>query len=160
VPPHRPGQFVTVRLADGRSAMLTRSYSISAYGNGRSLRISVKREGRASAVVHEKLQVGDELEVGAPRGSLVLEPDRDSPLVLASAGIGATPLLAMLGALAEQRSHRPVTWVHVARCGAEHALLTRSASYSPGCRRPPHACCTPSQRRRTNPASTSIRQGV
>jgi ferredoxin-NADP reductase len=119
---HRPGQFVTVRLADGQGATLTRSYSISAHGNQRSLRISVKREGRASALVHEKVEVGDELEVGAPRGSFVLEPDQDGPVVLISAGIGVTPVLAILAALAEQRSRRPLTWVHVARCGAEHAF--------------------------------------
>jgi ferredoxin-NADP reductase/MOSC domain-containing protein YiiM len=122
LPPHRPGQFVTLRLADGRGATLTRSYSISALGNQRSLRISVKREGRASALMHEKLKVGDELEIGAPRGSFVLEPDRDGPVVLISAGIGVTPVLAILAALAEQRSRRPVAWVHVARCGAEHAF--------------------------------------
>ena len=121
-PPHRPGQFVTLRLADGQGATLTRSYSISAHGNERSLRISVKREGRASAIVHEKVKVGDELEVGAPRGSFVLERDGAGAVVLISAGIGVTPMLAMLGALAEQRSRRPVTWVHVARCGAEHAF--------------------------------------
>lgn len=122
VPSHRPGQFLTLRLIDGNGAMLTRSYSISAYGKKRPLRISVKREGRASTVVHEMLKVGDELEVGAPRGSFVLEPDGDGAVVFISAGIGVTPVLAMLGALAERRSRRPVAWVHVARCGAEHAF--------------------------------------
>jgi ferredoxin-NADP reductase len=121
-PPHRPGQFVSLRLADGQGTRLTRSYSISAHANGRTLRISVKREGRASAVVHDTLKVGNEVEIGAPRGSFVLEPDDDDPVVLISAGIGVTPVLAMLGGLAEQRTPRPVTWVHVARSGAEHAF--------------------------------------
>jgi ferredoxin-NADP reductase/MOSC domain-containing protein YiiM len=122
VPPHRPGQFVTVRLADGRGATLTRSYSISSHNTEGLLRISVKREGRASAIVHRVLQAGDVFEVGAPRGSFVLEPDGSSPVVLISAGIGVTPVLAMLAALAERRSPRPVTWIHVARNGAQHAF--------------------------------------
>jgi ferredoxin-NADP reductase len=122
VPPHRPGQFVTVRLADGRGATLTRSYSISSHNAEGQFRISVKREGRASAIVHQVLQAGDVLEVGAPRGSFVLEPDGSGPVVLISAGIGVTPVLAMLAALAEQRSPRPVTWIHVARNGAQHAF--------------------------------------
>jgi ferredoxin-NADP reductase/MOSC domain-containing protein YiiM len=125
-PSHRPGQFLTLRLADGDGAILTRSYSISTYGNARPLRISVKREGRASTIVHESLKVGDELEVGAPRGSFVLEPDGDGAVVLISAGIGVTPVLAMLGALADRRSRRPTSWIHVARCGAEHAFANEA----------------------------------
>ncbi|MFI7068154.1 MOSC domain-containing protein [Kribbella sp. NPDC050124] len=121
-PPHRPGQFITLRLADGLAAALTRSYSLSAHGNGRSLRISVKRSGRTSAIVHEMLKAGDVVELGAPRGSFVLEPGGVGAVVLISAGIGVTPVLAMLGALAERHSPRPVAWIHVARCGAEHAF--------------------------------------
>jgi ferredoxin-NADP reductase/MOSC domain-containing protein YiiM len=122
VPPHRPGQFVTVRLADRRGAMLTRSYSISSHNADGRLRISVKHEGRASAIVHQVLQAGDVLEVGAPRGSFVLEPDGDGPVAFISAGIGVTPVLAMLAALAEQVSRREVTWVHIARNSAQHSF--------------------------------------
>ncbi|HEU4541322.1 MAG TPA: MOSC and FAD-binding oxidoreductase domain-containing protein [Jiangellaceae bacterium] len=126
VPPHRPGQFVTVRLADGQGAIFTRSYSISSHGDEKHLRISVKREGRASAIVHQVLEVGDLLEVGAPRGSFVLEPEGADPVALISAGIGVTPVLAMLTSLAEQRSRRPVTWVHVARNGARHSFAVEA----------------------------------
>jgi ferredoxin-NADP reductase/MOSC domain-containing protein YiiM len=122
VPAYRPGQFVTLRLTDVHGTALMRSYSISADGSRRPIRISVKRAGRASAIVHEGLNVGDKVQVGAPRGSFVLEPDGDSAVALISAGIGVTPVLAMLDALAERHSTRPVAWVHVARCGAEHAF--------------------------------------
>jgi len=126
-PSYRPGQFLTVRIADGQGATLTRSYSISAYGTERALRISVKRDGRASAILHRTLKVGDKLEVGAPRGSFVLESDSDGVgVVLISAGIGVTPVLAMLGALAQKRSRRSVTWVHVARFGAAHAFAAEA----------------------------------
>ncbi|HEU4945551.1 MAG TPA: MOSC and FAD-binding oxidoreductase domain-containing protein [Kribbella sp.] len=140
VPAYRPGQFVILRLTDGQGATLTRSYSISGYREERSLRVSVKRDGRASTIVHDRIKVGDQLEVGAPRGSFVLEPaGQDGTVVLISAGIGVTPVLAMLGALAERRSRRAVTWIHVARRGAEHAfahearemiaMLPRATSY-------------------------------
>jgi ferredoxin-NADP reductase/MOSC domain-containing protein YiiM len=122
VPPRRPGQFVTVRLPDQQGAMLTRSYSISSHGDESHLRISVKLEGRASAIVHQVLQVGDVLEIGAARGSFVLEPDGDGPVTFISAGIGVTPVLAMLAALAKQRSRRQVTWVHVARNSTQHSF--------------------------------------
>jgi ferredoxin-NADP reductase/MOSC domain-containing protein YiiM len=121
-PPHRPGQFVIVRLADQHGATLTRSYSISSHGHEDQFRISVKLEGRASALVHRELRVGDVLEVGAPRGSFVLDPDGDGPVSFISAGIGVTPVLAMLAAVAEQCSRREVTWVHVARNRAQHAF--------------------------------------
>lgn len=119
---HRPGQFVPVRLAaggDGGGGALVRSYSLSAPGDGAVLRISVKREGRASTRVHDEVRAGDVLELGAPRGTFVLGPG-DGPVVLVSAGVGATPVLAMLGALARERSPRQVTWIHVARSSAEH----------------------------------------
>ncbi|HSD81738.1 MAG TPA: MOSC and FAD-binding oxidoreductase domain-containing protein [Solirubrobacteraceae bacterium] len=114
---HEPGQFVTLRVGDA-----TRSYSLSAPADGRRLRVSVKREGRASSLLHDRVGAGDVVEVGAPRGDFVLDLTAQAPVVLISAGIGVTPLLAMLAGLAGAGSARPVTWVHVARCGAEHAL--------------------------------------
>ncbi len=75
VPPHQAGQFVTVRLDDpAGGAPVVRSYSLSAAPDGRRLRISVKRDGVASAIVHERVAVGDSLELGAPRGAFVLDP--------------------------------------------------------------------------------------
>jgi ferredoxin-NADP reductase len=80
------------------------------------------RSGQASTIVHDRIGAGAVVEVGAPRGDFVLDVAGDRPVVFISAGIGVTPLLAMLAALAESGSQRPVTWVHVARSGAEHAL--------------------------------------
>ncbi|MGZ6642749.1 MAG: MOSC domain-containing protein [Solirubrobacteraceae bacterium] len=121
LPAHRPGQFVSVRLPGADGAALVRSYSLSAAADGRRLRISVKREGRASALVHA-LAPGDVVDVAAPRGAFTIDVAGERPVLLASAGIGVTPLLAMLGALAKAGSRRPVTWVHVARSGRCHAL--------------------------------------
>ena len=116
--PHRPGQFTAVRLPDGD----VRSYSLSAPGDGRRLRISVKRDGRVSSFLHDHVAAGATLELAAPRGTFVLDASDRTPAVFVSAGIGVTPVLAMLAALAEADDRRPVTWIHVARSSAEHAF--------------------------------------
>jgi ferredoxin-NADP reductase/MOSC domain-containing protein YiiM/ferredoxin len=119
--PGLPGQFLTVRLRAGRAAPLLRTYSLSGAPDGRSYRISVKREphGAASRYLHTRLRVGDVIEAGAPRGSFVLRGGT-CPVVLISAGVGATPVLAMLHVLAAERSERQVWWLHGARNAAEH----------------------------------------
>ena len=98
-----------------------RSYSLSGEPSARCYRISVKREphGVASAYIDEKAQIGDVLEISAPRGNFTLPPG-DAPVVLLSAGVGATPVLAMLHALAAEASQREVWWLYGARSGREH----------------------------------------
>jgi ferredoxin-NADP reductase/MOSC domain-containing protein YiiM len=122
VGPARPGQFLTVRLRpDPTGAPLLRTYSLSGAPNSESYRISVKREphGAASGYLHTRLGVGDVIEAGAPRGSFVLRPG-ERPVLLISAGVGATPVLAMLHVLAGERSGREVWWLQGARNSAEH----------------------------------------
>ena len=106
---------------DADAPPLIRSYSLSDLPGERGYRISVKREGEASRYLHEHVKVGDLLDVAAPRGSFVLR-DGTRPVVLLSAGVGATPVLAMLHALAREHSTRPVWWVHGARNRDEHAF--------------------------------------
>src|SRR5580698_4355359 len=117
-----PGQYVVVRLkptADGPE--LFRSYSLSGALSAERYRISVKIEpdGAAGNYLHEHLRVGDRLDVSSPRGSFILQPG-ERPVVLLSAGIGATPVLAMLQALAAARSTRQVMWLQTARDGQHH----------------------------------------
>ena len=117
-----PGQFVVVQLGLASGAPpLMRSYSLSGEPGAGRYRISVKREpkGLASAYIDEKLQIGDVLEMSAPRGEFTLRPG-DGPVVLLSAGVGATPLIAMLHALATEASGREVWWLYGARDGREH----------------------------------------
>jgi ferredoxin-NADP reductase/MOSC domain-containing protein YiiM len=118
-----PGQFLALRLAppDEHAAVL-RSYSLAAPADERCFRIAVKREagGLASGFLHDRVAVGDVVAVGAPRGDFTLDLDDSRPVVLLSAGVGVTPVLAMLGALARLASTRAVWWVHGARNGAEH----------------------------------------
>src|SRR3989441_4480517 len=97
-----PGQYVVLRLQrTAGGAPLFRSYSLSGPVSTERYRISVKIEpnGVAGTYLREHVQVGDVLDVSSPRGSFILQAG-ERPVVLLSAGIGATPVLAMLHALA------------------------------------------------------------
>ena len=129
LPAFAPGQFLTLKLEPpGGSTALLRSYSLAAPADDRRYRIAVKREvgGRASGFLHDGIGVGDVVQVGAPRGAFTLDVDGTGPVALLSAGVGVTPVLAMLGALARARSARAVWWVHGARSGAEHAFAAEA----------------------------------
>jgi ferredoxin-NADP reductase/MOSC domain-containing protein YiiM len=117
-----PGQFVVVRMSPQRNEPpLLRSYSLSGPPGPERYRLGIKKEsqGVASHYLSTQVRVGDILEVSAPRGSFVLQSG-DRPIVLISAGIGVTPVLAMLHALAAGSSSRQVWWFHGARNGNEH----------------------------------------
>jgi len=118
-----PGQYVVLRLKPGEGATLFRSYSLSGPVSRERYRVSVKMEagGAAGTYLREHVRVGDRLEVSSPRGNFVLGAG-EGPIVLLSAGIGATPVLAMLHALAEVQSKRQVFWLHAARDGKHHAF--------------------------------------
>jgi ferredoxin-NADP reductase/MOSC domain-containing protein YiiM len=130
VPPALPGQFLTLRLpATAGAASLLRSYSLSGPPAAESYRISVKREphGAGSGFIHDRLRAGDLLEAAAPRGTFLLRPGT-GPVLLISAGVGATPVLAMLHALAAARSGRDIWWLHGARSRAEEPFAAESRS--------------------------------
>jgi ferredoxin-NADP reductase/MOSC domain-containing protein YiiM len=123
-----PGQFVVLRLRPNPDAPpLLRSYSLSDAPSADHYRIGIKRElnGLASAYVHSHVRVGDVLDVSAPRGSFTLQPG-ERPIVLLSAGVGATPVLAMLHALAAAGSPRQVWWLYGARNRDEHPFAQES----------------------------------
>jgi len=130
VPPALPGQFLTLRLPVSPGAQpLLRSYSLSGAPGAGSYRISVKREphGAGSQFIHTRIRAGDRLEVAAPRGTFVLRPG-ETPVLLISAGVGATPVMAMLHALAAARSGRDIWWLHGARSRAEEPFAAESRS--------------------------------
>lgn len=123
LPEARPGQYLSLRLAVGEAAPTVRSYSLSAVPTAGTYRISVKHEphGQVSSYLHGTLRPGDRVDIASPRGTFVLE-EGSRPVVLASAGIGATPVLAMLHRLAAARDPRPVWWIHTAHDRAHHAF--------------------------------------
>ena len=121
-----PGQYVVLRIQPGANrAPLFRSYSLSGPTSTESYRISVKIEphGVAGTYLKEQVRVGDILDVSSPRGTFILEAG-DQPAVLLSAGIGATPVLAMLHALAANRSTRKIFWLHSARDREHHPFAS------------------------------------
>ncbi|MFF5228303.1 MOSC domain-containing protein [Dactylosporangium sp. NPDC000521] len=119
LPAAEAGQFLTLRLAPG----LVRSYSLSGEPAGPSYRVSVKLEptGAGGRYLRDHARAGATFDTAAPRGTFTLDRS-DRPVLLVSAGIGATPLLAMLHDLAGRRDDRPVWWLHGSRDGAAHAF--------------------------------------
>ena len=125
-----PGQFVTLKLEPGQGAPpLVRSYSLSGSPGGPRYRISIKVEpdGAAGRQLRGTVKVGDRLLVAAPRGEFTLD-DGALPVMLVSAGVGVTPVLAMLHALHDSQSTREIWWLHGARNGAEHAFAHEARS--------------------------------
>jgi ferredoxin-NADP reductase/MOSC domain-containing protein YiiM len=128
LPPALPGQYLTVRIRpDDRERSLLRNYSLSGPPGTDYYRIAVKREhdGAASAYLHTRLAVGDELDVAAPRGTFILGQTH-APVLLISAGIGATPVLSMLHALAREHSDREIWWLHGARNRRDHSFAAEA----------------------------------
>jgi nitric oxide dioxygenase len=126
--PFRPGQYVSVRAELSDGAHQIRQYSLSTAPDHKTWRITVKREraadgsvpdGEVSSWLHDHAEVGDLLDVSLPAGDLVL-PEAGTPVFLASAGIGITPMLSMLDHLALTSSLRPVTVVHADRTPLDH----------------------------------------
>lgn len=129
-PAFRPGQYVSVQVELPDGARQIRQYSLSSAPGSAVRSITVKRvhgndapDGEVSRHLHARVGTGDRLRVSAPYGDLVLK-SAEAPLLLASAGIGCTPILSMLEHLAESEHRAPVTVVHGDRSPADHALRT------------------------------------
>ena len=117
-----PGQYVVLHLQPGANrSTLFRSYSLSGDASTERYRISVKIEphGAAGVYLKEQVRVGDVLDVSSPRGTFILKAG-EQPVLLLSGGIGATPVLAMLHALAADHSIRQIFWLHAARDREHH----------------------------------------
>jgi ferredoxin-NADP reductase/MOSC domain-containing protein YiiM/ferredoxin len=125
LPPAQPGQYVALRFfPDCSAGPIVRTYSISGAADSGRYRISIRRgSGSGSQYLVDAAQVGQTLEAGAPRGNFVLQSG-SRPVALLSAGIGVTPVLSMLHALASDisPSSREVWWIHGARNARQHAF--------------------------------------
>ena len=124
----RPGQFIVLRVrTEPDSPPLSRSYSLSDAPSTDHYRVSVKEElhGVVSGYLKRKVQIGAVLDISAPRGNFILQQD-DDPVVLLSAGVGATPVLAMLHALASAKTTRPVWWLFGARNREDHPFAAEA----------------------------------
>ncbi len=130
VPPHLPGQYVTVVVTLPDGSRQPRQYTLSSGSRPGSLQITVRRvrgragtpDGMVSTFLHEHVGVGETLEVSTPSGDLVLER-RETPLLLVSAGVGITPVAAILDDLSARGGSRSVTVAHADRSAATHPLF-------------------------------------
>jgi len=130
LPFFQAGQFVVLRLlVDPDKPPTLRSYSLSDLPAADHLRISVKSElnGIGSSFLRNRAREGDVLDVSAPRGSFTLHPGQN-PVVLLSAGVGATPVMSMLHSLAAERSQREIWWIYGARNSIVHPFAEESRS--------------------------------
>ncbi|OZI74524.1 NO-inducible flavohemoprotein [Bordetella genomosp. 12] len=134
LPDFLPGQYLSVRLyIPELGLMQPRQYSLSDAPGKRSLRISVKREaagsgpaGRVSNRLHDDIQEGDVLDVAPPQGDFVLDVEAGTPVVMVSAGVGITPMMAMLNTLLQRQQEggpaRELRFIHACRSAAVHAM--------------------------------------
>jgi ferredoxin-NADP reductase len=130
LPGFQAGQFVVLRLhLDPDKPSVLRSYSLSDLPAANHFRISVKNElnGIGSPFLCNRAREGDLLDVSAPRGSFTLRPGQN-PVVLLSAGVGATPVMSMLHSLAAERSQREIWWIYGARNRVDHPFAEESRS--------------------------------
>lgn len=118
VKPSLPGQYVTLRMKMPDGVLQPRQYSLTRADDGQHRHFAVKRvrtagapDGEMSNFLHDRVDVGDEVTLSAPFGDVVLEYT-DRPLVLASAGIGVTPMAGMLSHLAKTGSQRTIRFLH------------------------------------------------
>jgi nitric oxide dioxygenase len=125
-----PGQYISVKLPVPRLGLQQiRQYSLSDAPNGRSYRISVKREdgavpeqkGYVSTLLHEEVQVGDRIQLAPPYGNFFIDVNATTPVVLISGGVGLTPMISMLNRVL-QSPGRAIVFVHGARNSGVHAM--------------------------------------
>ncbi|KVH08763.1 pyridoxamine 5'-phosphate oxidase [Burkholderia anthina] len=129
LPAYEAGQHLTLRIAlPGSDTPTIRSYTLSDAPGGAHYRITVKREGRVSAWLHDHAQAGMTLDAQMPRGRFTFDLASPRPAVLVSAGIGITPMVAMLRrALADDTPSRRIVFVHGAREAADRPFAAELA---------------------------------
>lgn len=111
-----------------------RQYSLTQAPNGNTYRIAVKREdgGQVSTWLHQHAREGDVVHLAAPAGDFYLSVAASTPVTLISAGVGQTPMLAMLDTLTQAKHQAQVNWFHAAENGAVHAFADEVAAHGKG----------------------------
>ncbi|KWW11276.1 dihydropteridine reductase [Peribacillus simplex] len=125
IPSFLPGQYVTVRIAiPGERYLFNRQYSLSDAAGKDHFRISVKKErqgsspdGRVSNYLHDSIQVGDSLDLTVPAGHFTIDLEKRTPVVFLAGGVGITPFMSMVHAVADQTPERDVHFIHAADNG-------------------------------------------
>ena len=123
---HRPGQYLGFLFDVPGHGILKRNYSISCAPNGRSYRITVKRDGLVSGWLHDAVKPGTVLRLAPPAGDFFLDVEGTEPVVLVSGGVGLTPMMSMLETLAGGGGNRLVWYVHGTQNRRVHAMGERA----------------------------------
>ncbi|OUR84130.1 nitric oxide dioxygenase [Colwellia psychrerythraea] len=127
----QPGQYLGIEVSDpSREFKEIRQYSLSNKANDQTYRISVKREknevpGIVSNYLHDEVHIGDNINLYAPAGDFFFN-DRQAPVVLLSAGVGITPMQAILETLAQQSYNHPVQYLHACENSEQHSFDQRT----------------------------------
>jgi nitric oxide dioxygenase len=131
---HHPGQYLTFSLDVPGHGTQKRNYSISSAANDQSYRISVKREpgGIVSGWLHDQVEPGHVVNVAPPAGDFVLPAAVERPVVLLSGGVGLTPMVSMLEAIAATSPAATVQFVHASLDGSTHAMASHVRSLTDG----------------------------
>lgn len=127
-PSFRAGQYVSVTVELKPGYQQTRQYSLSDAADGATIRISVKREdgadaataGQVSNWIHANVKEGSVLQVSHPFGDFAPDTESNEPVVLLSAGVGITPMIAALNRIASINPQRHVIFGFAARDAAHH----------------------------------------
>jgi len=122
---HKPGQYLTFRLNVPDQPTMKRNYSISCAPNDDHYRISVKREAAGkggSRYLHDAVRVGDILEATPPAGDFFMEDRPQRPILLLSGGVGLTPMVSMVEAIAAKHPGLETHFVHGTLNSDTHAL--------------------------------------
>jgi nitric oxide dioxygenase len=128
---YQAGQYVGIELTPKQSDNIEiRQYSLSDQPNGKSYRISVKREfgelnGLMSNHLHDNLSIGDLVDLHAPAGDFFFI-DREAPVVLVSAGVGITPMQSILEKLAAENYNKQVCYIHACENEIQHSFEKRT----------------------------------
>jgi ferredoxin-NADP reductase/MOSC domain-containing protein YiiM len=132
LPIYMPGQFLTFRLSiPGHSKPVIRTYTLSECPcHAEYYRVTIKREPppedpaiiSGSNYFHNLVEPGIRLQVAAPRGDFFLDPQKETPVVLLSGGVGLTPMISMLNAIVDSGKKRPTWFVHGTSNGIHHAM--------------------------------------
>lgn len=128
---YQPGHYLGIWLKpEGFPHQEIRQYSLTRQPNGKSYRIAVKREdkGMVSNWLHNHAQPGDKVHLAAPAGDFFMSVENGTPVTLISAGVGQTPMLAMLDTLAGSGHQAQINWLHAAEHGDVHAFSDEVAA--------------------------------
>lgn len=129
-----PGQYTSVVVQVPELGVeQIRQYSLSDVPNGRTYRISVKREsgnedqppGYVSNLLHDHVQIGDRIRLAAPYGNFFIDVNATTPVVLISGGVGLTPMISMLKRVLQSPDQRHLVFVHGARNGRVQAMKSK-----------------------------------